>query len=145
VQEHKTIRLEILVNAPAPDVWAALTRPELITKWMLDTPIEILTEWREGGNRLERGDLHGLAFENRGKITRFDPPKTLEYTHWSTLSIVPDVPENYSSVRFDLQEPDNQTLLTLTIDNLPTFEIFKHMEFYWKTALHMLKEMAESR
>lgn len=145
VQEHKTIRLEILINTPAPDVWAALTRPELIAKWMLDTPIEIVTEWREGGNRLEQGDLHGLAFENRGKIARFDPPKTLEYTHWSTLSIVPDLPENYSSIRFDLQEIGNQTVLTLSIRNLLTFEIFKHMEFYWKTALHMLKEVAESQ
>jgi uncharacterized protein YndB with AHSA1/START domain len=140
-----SLHLEILVNTPAPNVWAALTEPELITKWMLDTPVEILTEWREGGQRLERGDLHGLPFENRGKIIRFDPANTLEYTHWSTLSIVPDLPGNYSLLRFDLQETENQTLLAVTIGNLLTFEIFKHMEFYWKTALHMLKEVAESR
>lgn len=145
MHENKTLRLEILINTPAPNVWAALTVPELIAKWMLDTPVEILTEWREGGNLLERGDLHGITFENRGKITRFDPAKTLEYTHWSTLSIVPNLPENYSIVCFDLQETENQTLLTLTIGNLITFEIFKHIEFYWKTALHMLKELAESR
>lgn len=145
VNENKTIRLEILVDARALNVWAALTEPGLIGKWVLDTPIEILTEWLEGGYRLERGDLHGLAFENRGKIVRFDPPKALEYTHWSTLSIIPDLPENYSNLRFDLENTGNQTLLSLTIHNLPTFEIFKHMEFYWKTALHMLKEVAESR
>jgi uncharacterized protein YndB with AHSA1/START domain len=143
--ENKTFHLEILVNTPAPNVWAALTQPELIAKWMLDTPVEILTEWREGGNILQRGDLHGLAFENRGKIVQFEPLKALEYTHWSTLSIISDVPENYSIVRFDLQETENRTLLILTIRNLLTFEIFKHMEFYWKTALHMLKEVAESR
>lgn len=145
VNENKTIRLEILVDARALNVWAALTEPGLIGKWVLDTPIEILTEWLEGGYRLEIGDLHGLAFENRGEIVRFDPPKALEYTHWSTLSIIPDLPENYSNLRFDLENTGNQTLLSLTIHNLPTFEIFKHMEFYWKTALHMLKEVAESR
>ncbi|SEI99775.1 Activator of Hsp90 ATPase homolog 1-like protein [Dyadobacter sp. SG02] len=112
---------------------------------MLDTPVEILTDWREGGKRLERGDLHGLPFENKGKITRFDPPETLEYTHWSTLSILPDTPGNYSIARFNLQESQNETLLVLTIENLLTFEIFKHLEFYWKTALHLLKEVAESR
>ncbi len=145
MHENKTIQLEILINTPASNIWAALTEPGLMGKWMLDTPVEILTDWRVDGYRLEKGDLHGLAFENRGRIIRFDPSKTLEYTHWSTLSIIPDVPENYSVVRFDLQETENQTLLTLSIGNLPTFEIFKHMEFYWKTALHMLKAMAESR
>lgn len=144
VHENKSIHLQILINTSAQNIWAALTQPELIGKWMLDTPVEILTEWREGGTLLERGDLHGLAFENRGRIRRFDPPNELEYTHWSTLSIVPDLPENYSIVRFDLQETVNQTLLTLTIGNLLTFEILKHMEFYWKTALHLLKEVAES-
>ncbi|WP_342087460.1 SRPBCC family protein [Dyadobacter sp. OTU695] len=145
MHENKSFRLKIMINAPATKIWASLTQPELIAKWMLDTPVEILTEWREGGYRLERGDLHGLAFENRGKIIRFDPPKALEYTHWSTLSIIPDVQKNYSTVRFDLQETDSQTLLTISTGNLPTFEIFKHMEFYWKTALHMLKDVAESR
>ena len=142
--EQKTIHLEISIAASARDVWASLTQPELITKWMLDTPLEILTEWKDGGKLLERGDLHGLAFENRGKILRFDPPIALEYTHWSSLSIVPDLPENYSAMRFDLREMENQTLLTLTMGNLLTFEILKHMEFYWKTALHLLKAVAES-
>jgi uncharacterized protein YndB with AHSA1/START domain len=145
VHENKTILLEILINTSAQDVWATLTQPELIGKWMLDTPVEILTDWREGGTLLERGDLHGLAFENRGKILRFDHAKTLEYTHWSTLSLIAEIPENYSIIHFELQETSNQTLLTLTIHNLLTFEIFKHMEFYWKTALHLLKKSAESR
>ena len=140
----KPIHLEILINTSAKNIWAVLTQPALIGKWMLDTPVEILTEWREGGTLLERGDLHGLAFENRGLIRRFDPPNALEYTHWSTLSVVPDLPENYSILHFDLQETANQTLLTLTIGNLLTFEILKHMEFYWKTALHLLKEVAEA-
>lgn len=145
VHENKIIRLEILIGAPASNIWDALTQPELIGKWMLDTPVEILTEWRTGGTLLERGDLHGLVFENRGQIVRFDPPNTLEYRHWSTLSMIPDLPENYSAVRFDLQETGNQTILTLKIGNMPTFEVFKHMEFYWKTALHMLKAVAESQ
>lgn len=145
MHENKTIHFEIVINTSAQDIWATLTQPELIGKWMLDTPVDILTEWRENGELLERGDLHGLAFENRGKIVRFDPPNALEYIHWSSLSIVPDIPENYSVIRFDLQETVHQTILTLTIRNLLTFEILKHMEFYWKTALHLLKEVAESR
>ena len=61
----------------------------------------------------------------------------------SHRALIPDLPENYAVLHFDLQETINQTILTLTIRNLLTFEIFKHMEFYWKTALHLLKEVAE--
>jgi uncharacterized protein YndB with AHSA1/START domain len=142
--EKHLIDLEITINASAEHVWAVLTQPELIAKWMLDTPVEIDTEWREGGKLQEQGDLHGLPFENRGKIIRFDPPAALEYTHWSTLSLIPDVPQNYSILQFELQTADHSTVLKLTINNLVTFEIFKHLEFYWKVALHLLKEVAES-
>lgn len=144
MSQNQLIHLEITINASAEHVWAVLTQPELIEKWMLDTPVEIGTEWREGGKLQEQGDLHGLSFENRGKIIRFDPPAALEYTHWSTLSLIPDEPQNYSILQFKLQTADNSTDLTLTISNLVTFEIFKHLEFYWKVALHLLKEVAES-
>jgi uncharacterized protein YndB with AHSA1/START domain len=144
MSQNQLIHLEITINASAEHVWAVLTQPELIEKWMLDTPVEIGTEWREGGKLQEQGDLHGLPFENRGNIITFDPPAALEYTHWSTLSLIPDEPQNYSLLQFKLQTVGNSTDLTLTISNLVTFEIFKHLEFYWKVALHLLKEVAES-
>ncbi|GGH32371.1 hypothetical protein GCM10007423_21830 [Dyadobacter endophyticus] len=144
VLENPLIYLDITVNASAEHVWAVLTQPELIGKWMFDTPVEIDTEWHEGGKLREQGDLHGLPFENRGEIIRFDPPAALQYTHWSTLSLIPDVPQNYSLLQFQLQNIDSRTVLKLTISNLVTFEIFKHLEFYWKVALHLLREVAES-
>jgi uncharacterized protein YndB with AHSA1/START domain len=142
--EKHLIDLEITINASAEHVWAVLTQPELVRKWMFDTPVEIGTEWQEGGKLQERGDLHGLPFENKGHIIRFDPPAALAYTHWSTLSLIPDIPQNYSLWQFELQAVGHNTVLTLTISNLVTFEIFKHLEFYWKVALHLFKEVAES-
>jgi uncharacterized protein YndB with AHSA1/START domain len=144
MHENETIHLEILINAPATRVWATLTEPELINKWMLDTPIEILTEWQQDGKMQIRGDLYGLPFENRGTIRRFEPTAILEYTHWSTLSLISDIPENYSTLRFEIQAIDKQSHIALTVENLITFEIFKHLQFYWNTALHLLKEVAES-
>lgn len=142
--EKPIIHHEIKINAPASRVWDTLTVPELIQQWMLDTPLRFLTEWRQGGTVLVRGDLHGLPFENRGEVLRFEPCRFLEYSHWSTLSLIPDTPENYSVLRFELCPQHSQTLLTLTIHDFLTFEIFKHLQFYWNTALHVLKEVAES-
>nr|WP_295934437.1 SRPBCC domain-containing protein [uncultured Dyadobacter sp.] len=143
--EIPVIRHEIQINAPTGRVWDTLTVSELIHQWMLDTPLLFLTEWREQGNVLIRGDLHGLPFENRGKVLRFEPCQVLEYTHWSTLSLIADIPENYSVLHFELRPQQDQTLLILTIREFLTFEIFKHLQFYWNTALHLLKEVAESR
>lgn len=144
MSEEPIVRQEIHINAPAARIWATLTIPHLIQQWMLDTPLEFLTEWREAGDVLIRGDLYGLPFENRGKILRFEPFRNLEYTHWSTLSLVPDIPGNYSVLHFELLAHDNRTHLILTIRDFLTFEIFKHLQFYWNTALHSLKEVAES-
>ncbi|WP_353719461.1 SRPBCC domain-containing protein [Dyadobacter sp. 676] len=141
---QELIRLEIPINAPAANIWTALTDPTSIGKWMLDSPVEILTEWRLGGRISERGDLHGLPFENRGEIVRFEPGTALAYTHWSTLSEIADVPENYSFLLFEIQNTDKPPKLMLTIDNLPTFAVRKHLEFYWKMALYLLKEVAEN-
>ena len=138
------IYLEVSINASTENVWATLTQPGLIQKWMLDTPVEIHTQWHEGGKLHERGDLHGIPFENMGEIILFNPGVALRYTHWSTLSFTADAPQNYSTLQFELEGTNNNTHLTLTISNLVTFEIFKHLQFYWRTALHLLKDAAES-
>ncbi len=144
MQDDPVISQRIEINATRARVWDTLTDPHLIQQWMLDTPLEFLTEWREEGDVLIRGDLHGFPFENRGKMLRFEPFRNLEYTHWSTLSLVPDIPEGYSVLHFELLAQDDHTILILTIRDFLTFEIFKHLQFYWNTALHLLKEVAES-
>jgi hypothetical protein len=37
----------------------------------------------------------------------------------------------------------DQTSLTLTINNFPTETIYRHLDFYWRTTLVMLKKFTE--
>jgi uncharacterized protein YndB with AHSA1/START domain len=133
----------ITIHASTQKVWQALTIPELLNVWMLDDEISIVSEWKVGMPISIRGALHGLPFENKGMIAIFEPAKTLQYTSLSSLSKLEDKPENYSVLTFDLIGTDNQTALTFTQCNFPGEASYEHSNFYWGTALALLKKLAE--
>ncbi len=141
---HKTIR----VNVPTYRVWAALTEPARMKRWMANPAdgidFDILTDWTVSSPILIRGQLHGLAFENRGTVLQFEPERALRYSHLSSISHLPDVPESYSIIAFELKSIERQTELTLTLSNFPTEAIYKHLVFYWNVALERLKNASMS-
>jgi len=133
----------IIINAKPAKVWEVLTNPQLMAKWMAETEIEIITDWHVGSSIIIRGDLHGIPFENNGRVLQFKPQKLLRYSHLSSLSNLPDEVESYSIIEFSLQPKGNQTVLTLTLSNFPTEEIYRHLVFYWRVTLEMLKVFIE--
>jgi Uncharacterized conserved protein len=139
------VNKSIHINAPTSAVWNALTNPELMKKWMSETEIHILTDWKVGNPFLIRGRLHGINFENTGRVLQFEPETILQYSHLSSLSRLADEPENYSILEFRLEPMQNQTALTLTVSNFPTESIYKHLAFYWNVTLEILKRMIEQQ
>ena len=139
----KTFDKIIHINAPTSKVWETLTNPELMKKWMFETEINIITDWKVGTPIVIRGNLNGKNFENKGTVLQFELEKTLQYNHLSSLSRLPDKPENYSVLEFRLAPIENQTTLTLTLRNFPTESIYKHLAFYWNVTLEILKRMIE--
>lgn len=137
---HKTIH----IKAPVLRVWATLTEPALMKQWMIDSEIDIVSEWKTGGPLVIRGNLHGLPFENRGTILQFEPGKILQYTHWSTLSEHEDVPENYSTITFGLSPEQDGTMLAFTQSGFATEVIYLHFNFYWNTALDLVRRLNEN-
>jgi len=140
----KILAKTIKINAPIAKVWDALTNPDLMKKWMSESEIEIITDWQVGKPFLIRGKLHGIKFENTGRVLQFEPEKLLEYSHLSSLSRLPDKPENYSVIAFSIAPSEDQTTLTLTASNFPTESIYKHVAFYWNVTPEILKRMLES-
>jgi uncharacterized protein YndB with AHSA1/START domain len=140
---RKIVHRTITINAPSAMVWAALTNPALMQQWMAETAIDIITDWQVGKPIMIGGDLHGIKFENRGTVLQFEPEQLLQYTHLSSLSELPDAPENYSIFEFKIAPIENQTTLTLTLHNFPTEAIYKHLAFYWTVALAIIKKMLE--
>jgi hypothetical protein len=110
---------------------------------MSETEIHIITDWKVGNPIIIRGNLHGINFENNGKVLKFEPEKILRYSHLSSLSRLPDKPENHSVLDFRLAPVEDQTALTLTVSGFPTESIYKHMAFYWNVTLEILKRMIE--
>lgn len=135
----------VVIQASAAIVWQYLTVPSLMTQWMLDTEMTmaIMTNWQVGSPILMQGTLHGIAFENYGTVLHYEPEKLLQYTHLSSLSQLPGKPADFCKIAFSLIPAVQETALTLTITNFPTFAIFKHLELYWRVALVGLKKQIE--
>lgn len=134
----------VTINASTTQVWHVLTTPDLMKKWMLtEVEIEIITNWKVGSPMLIRGNMNGKDFENTGQVLQFEPERILQYSHLSSLSRLPDVPESYSIIEFKLTPVENQTTLALTVSNFPTESIYKHLTFYWNVTLEVLKRLVK--
>jgi uncharacterized protein YndB with AHSA1/START domain len=140
------IQRTIVINAPPPAVWEALTHPDLMKQWLGEPEmgIEVVTDWTVGGPILTRG-FHHARFENQGTVLRFEPPAVLRYSHLSSWSRLPDKPESYSVFEFRLQPGEDHTSLTVILSGFPTESIFKHLDFYWRGTLGVLKRFVEAR
>jgi uncharacterized protein YndB with AHSA1/START domain len=143
--DDKIVTKTVHINAPTSEVWESLTKPELMKKWMFETELHIITDWKVGTPIVIRGNLNGKNFENNGTVLQFEPKKILQYSHLSSLSRLPDKPENYTILDFRLAPIENQTSLTLTVNNFPTESIYKHLAFYWNVTLEILKRMIEEQ
>jgi uncharacterized protein YndB with AHSA1/START domain len=130
------------INAPASKVWAALTTPEIMKQYLFGA--DVITDWKVGSPIIYRGEWEGKPFEDKGTILKFEPEKRLVSTHWSPLSGVPDTPENYHTVTYELLGKDGSTEVTITQDNNASEEEKLHSEQNWKTMLDGLKKMLEA-
>ena len=94
------VRFERTLDAPPAEVWAALTDPALLERWLAAATVDA----RPGGVvslRFDDGHMEG------GRILEFRPPRVLEYA-W-TFPSEPD-----SVVRFELEDAgDGRTRLVL--------------------------------
>ena len=134
-------KAQTTINASVEKVWDALTNPEMIKKYMFGATV--ISDWKEGSKITWKGEWEGKTYEDKGKILRFDPKKSLQYSHFSPLSGLHDNPENYHIVTIDLEEKDKQTIVTLTQDNNADAKAKDHSENNWKMMLSSLKKLLE--
>jgi uncharacterized protein YndB with AHSA1/START domain len=134
----------IVINASLYTVWDTLTNTTLMKQWMgePEMQLEVITDWKVGSPIVIMG-FHHIQFENKGTVLHVEPNKHLKYDYLSSISRLPDQPENYTIIEFVLNPLEHQTVLTLTLSNFPTESIFKHVGFYWRTTIHMMKKLAE--
>ena len=129
------------INIPMSKVWDALTKPHIIKQYLFGT--EVTTDWQVGSPITYKGMWNGKAYEDKGKVVQIEVEKLLVSTFWSSLSGLPDVPENYKTVRYELTPDGNGTRLTITQDNNDSQEDANHSEQNWKMVLDGLKKLLE--
>jgi len=139
--EKHVARTSVTINAPALKVWEALTKPDLIKQYLFGT--HVTTDWRVGSPITYEGIWEGKAYKDKGKILQVEPNKLLVSTFWSALVGLPDVPENYQTVRYELSAAGSGTKLTLTQDNNATLEEADHSAQNWKMVLDGMKQLLE--
>lgn len=142
---NATINKSITINATPAQVWKALTNPDDVRCWIAEHIQEIEYHWVEGGSILLRGELHGVPYENKGKVLGYEPEKYLSYNYWTTISLLKDKSENYTILEFELIEQENTTLLTLHQHNFATKTMYKHWEFYWMVTLDIFRKYVEKQ
>ncbi len=132
---------EIEVNASAGKVWEALTDPDQIQRYMFGSRVE--TDWEPGGPIVWRGEYEGKEYEDHGTIVEIEPKRHLEVTHFSPLSGKEDVPANYHTLSYTIDERGEQTRISLSQDNNATEEEAEHARLNWEKMLIGLKEVVE--
>ncbi|TWD79030.1 uncharacterized protein YndB with AHSA1/START domain [Kribbella amoyensis] len=132
---------EIDVQAPPARVWAVLTDPDQIRRFMFGA--EVRTDWQVGSPIVWAGDYEGRAYEDKGEILAFEPERLLKVTHYSPLSGQPDVPENYHTLTYELAAQGDGTRLSLSQDNNASEEEAAHSRGMWEQMVKNVKEAAE--
>jgi uncharacterized protein YndB with AHSA1/START domain len=134
---------EIEIEAPAQKVWSALTDPEQIKQYMFGS--QVVTDWTQGSRIAWKGEYGGRKYEDKGEIVEIKPERRLKVTHFSPLSGREDVPENYHTVLYELEEREGATHVSLTQDNNASEEAADHSRANWEKMLAGLKQFIEGR
>ena len=135
------LRKTISIKAPASKVWEALTTPEWIKKYLFGT--QTISDWKVGSPIIFTGTWEGKEYQDKGTILKFEMEKVFQYNYWSSFSSLPDLPENYAVLTFELSPHGNTTELLLTQDNIANETALEHSSKNWDGVLGGMKELLE--
>ena len=100
------IRKQIEIAAPVNAVWKILTENEFIPQYMFNCVAE--TDWQPGSELLWKGAADGKLYV-KGRIVSMDAPHRLVYTVIDPNSSIPDIPANYLTMTFTLEQRSNHS------------------------------------
>ena len=113
------VKNTITLNASPAKVWDILVNPEQTKKYMFGC--ETVSDWEVGSALLWQGNYEGktMVFV-KGFIKEIQVNKILKYTVIDPNATMPDIPENYLNVTYELSEQNGETVLTVSQDGFET-------------------------
>lgn len=134
-------KAQIDVAAPASEVWHAMTDPETIAKYFFGSQVQ--TNWQPGSPIVWKGEYDGEHYEDKGKILDVEPSRLLRVTHFSPMTGLPDKPENYHTLTYELTERGGTTHVSLTQANNGSEAEAERATANWAAMLDGLKKTVE--
>ena len=140
----------ISIHAPIHRVWETLTLPGETKKYMFGC--ETVSDWKPGSPLLWRGQYEGkeMVFV-KGTVLAIEPPVLLTYTVIDPNADMPDIPDNYLHVTYQLAEQDGITSLTVRQDGFEKAADGekRYKDVYnngdgWNPVLAAIKKVAEA-
>jgi uncharacterized protein YndB with AHSA1/START domain len=135
---HKSVS----IKAKPVAVWKCLTDPEIIKKYLFGT--EALSDWKVGSELIFQGEYDGKKYRDIGVIQALKVNSQLKYSYFSSFSGLEEKPENFHLISYDLAESGDQTILTLTQENIHSEEARQHSDSSWEQVLTQIGQLAES-
>ncbi|MGA9408544.1 MAG: SRPBCC domain-containing protein [Bacteroidota bacterium] len=135
------LRKTMSIKASASKVWEALTSPEWIKQYLFGT--NVISDWKVGSPIRFTGMWEGKEYEDKGMVLKFEKGKVFQYSYWSSFSSLPDAPENYAVLTFELSSHGDTTELSLTQDNIASETDLEHSSKNWEGVLGTMKKLIE--
>lgn len=107
------IKNSIQINAPASKIWDALINPDKTKLYMFGC--EAVSDWNLGSDLYWKCLINGKeTVVVIGKVVSFEPMKRLIYTVFDPNSKMENIPENYLTVTYLLEEIEGKTYLRVS-------------------------------
>ena len=130
------------VNARATVVWSALTDPAKIKQFLFGS--DVTSEWKVGSSISYAGEWEGEPYTDHGTILDLTAPRLFRSTYFSPLGGKQDIPENYHTITWMLDEHGETTTVEVTQDNNESEDAARRAEANWTSVLSELKKLLES-
>jgi uncharacterized protein YndB with AHSA1/START domain len=145
MSQELIVEKSVEIAASTHQVWRALTEPGIIFQWMAGANVE--STWELGSDITFSGTMPNFnkKYRDRGTVLAIEREKSLQYSHWSEMTRLPDVPENRTIITFILELMDEKTRLTFRQENFHSEVEYKHANFFWGVALHVMKNLLEQQ
>lgn len=132
----------IVINASAEKVWETLTNPKKIKKYLFDT--DTITDWKKNSPIIFQGEYQGQHYRDKGRVLEIKKNELIRYSYWSGFSGLEDIPENYSTISYTIEElEDDKVKFTWMQEGFGSEEGQKHSQESLHELLVEIKKIAE--
>lgn len=131
----------ISIQATPAKVWSVLLDPTAIPKYYFGIAWE--TDWKKGNPIAFTGEWDRQPFRDKGFIIDISPAAFLQFSYFNPDSGKPDVPENYTVMRYELAAKGAGCIFTVYQFGFTSESEFQAVESKWNSLLTTVKALAE--